>query len=119
MGECISRSRVGQVIGRHVNSLYGCDGTVLCRCNTLLKSTHLGLQGRLVTNGGWHTAKQSGNLGTCLRETEDIVDEQQYILACLVTEILCHGQSGQSDSHTGSRRFVHLSEHHGGFIDNA
>ena len=119
MGKCVCRSRVSQVIGRHVNSLYGCDGTVLCRCNTLLESAHLRLQGRLVSNRGWHTAKQSGNLGTCLCETEDVVDEQKDVLSCLVTEILCHGQSGQSDSHTGSRRLVHLSEHHGRLIDNA
>ena len=109
MGKRCCRSRVGQVIGRHINCLYGCDGTLSCGSDTLLQSAHLGCQRRLVSYGGRHTAKQSGNLGTCLRKTEDIVNEKQHILMFLITEILCHGKSGKTDTHTGSWRLVHLS----------
>ena len=119
MCECRSRCRVCQVIRRHINGLYGCDGTALCGSDTLLKSTHLGLQCRLVSYCGRHTSKQGGNLGTCLRKTENIVDEQQDIFSCLVTEIFCHRKSGKTDTHTCSRRLVHLTEHHGGLIDNS
>ena len=36
-----------------------------------------------------------------------------------ITEILCHGQAGQTHAHTGSWRLVHLTEDHGGLGNNA
>ena len=36
-----------------------------------------------------------------------------------ITEVLCHGQTGQTNTHTGSGGFVHLTEDHGGFGNNA
>ena len=36
-----------------------------------------------------------------------------------ITEVLRHGQTGLCHTHTGPRRFVHLTEHQGGFFDNA
>ena len=56
------------------------DGWTHIRLNTLLQSTHLGLQGRLVTYSGRHTAKQRRYLRTSLGETEDVINEQQHIL---------------------------------------
>ena len=44
MGKCSSRSRVCKVIGRYINSLYRCDGTLSGRSDTLLKGTHLSSQ---------------------------------------------------------------------------
>ena len=70
MRERGSRSRVSQVIRRHVYGLNGSDGTALGGCDTLLQSAHLRLQRRLVTNRRRHTAKQRGHLGTCLCKTE-------------------------------------------------
>ena len=118
MGKCRCRSRVGQVIGRHVNSLYRCDGSLSCGSNTLLQCAHLGCQRRLVSYCGRHTAKQSRNLGTCLRKSENIIDEQQHILIFHITEVFCHGKAGKSDTHTRSRRLVHLSIDQCCFVDN-
>ena len=115
----ICRSRVSQVICRYINSLYRCDRTVLGRGDTLLKSAHLCLQRRLISYCGRHTSQQSRYLRTCLSETENIINKQQYVLTALITEILCHSKSCQTYSHTCSRRLVHLTEYHGGFIDNS
>ncbi len=53
MRECCRRSRVRKVIGRHINGLYGCDGSVLCGSDTLLKSAHLSCQSRLRSLSQW------------------------------------------------------------------
>ncbi len=75
------RRRVGQVVGGDINGLNRGDGARLGGGDALLQVAHLGGQRGLVTNGGGHTAQQCGNLGAGLRETEDVVDEQQHVLA--------------------------------------
>ena len=119
MRKCRCRSRVCQVIRRHIDCLYRCNRTVLCGCNSLLQCAHLRLQCRLISYSGWHTAKQRGYLRTCLCETENIVDEKKYVLSTFITEVFSKSQSGKTYSHTRSRRFVHLSEYHGRFLNNS
>ena len=36
-----------------------------------------------------------------------------------ISEILSHGQAAEANTHSGSGGFVHLTEDHGGFVDNA
>ncbi len=119
MGKGICRSRIRKVIGRHVYRLHGGNGTVLGGSNALLEGAHLRLQGGLVAYRGRHTAKKRGHLGTCLGETENIVNKQKYILSAFITEVLCHGEPGKTYTHTRPRRLVHLTEYHGRLIDNA
>ena len=45
-------------------------------------------------------------------------EEQANVLAALVTEILCHGQARKTHTHSGSGGLVHLTEDHGGLVDN-
>ena len=118
VGERRCRSRVGQVVCGDVNSLDGGDGTGLGRGNALLEVAHLGCQRGLVTNGRRHTAQKCGNLGTCLREAEDVIDEEQNVLAT-VAEVLCGGKARQTDAQTRSGRLVHLTVDQAGLIDNA
>ncbi len=84
--------------------------------DTLLERAHLGGEGWLVTYGGRHTSEKCGDLGTCLRETEDVVDEEEDVtagtLAVAVAEALCHSKTRESDTGTCSRRLVHLTEDH-------
>ena len=82
------------------------------------KRAHLGAQRRLITHGAGHAAQQCRHFATSLRETENVVDEQQRIGAGFVAEILGHRQGRQRDPQTGSRRLVHLAEHHAGLLDN-
>ena len=63
-------------------------------------------------------AEQCGHLGTGLGEAEDVVDEQQHVLA-LVTEVLGFGQTREAHAQTGSRRLVHLTVDQAGLLDNA
>jgi hypothetical protein len=56
--------------------------------------------------------EQSRHFRTSLGESEDVVDEEQHILAFkfLITEIFGDGQTGKGDMRTGTRRFIHLTE---------
>ncbi|MEZ5287021.1 MAG: hypothetical protein R2712_19890 [Vicinamibacterales bacterium] len=82
------RRRVRVVVGGHVDGLHRGDGPLLGRGDALLQLAHLGEQGRLVADGGGHAAQERRHLGARLREAEDVVDEQQNVLALGVTEML-------------------------------
>ena len=112
------RCRVGQVVCGDVDGLDGRDGALLGGGDALLQLAHLGGQRGLVADGRRHAAEKCGDLGAGLREAEDVVDEQQHVLA-LVTEVLGRGQTGESHAHTGSGRLVHLSVDQAGLVDNA
>ena len=49
-----------------------------------------------------------------LREAEDVVDEEQHVLA-LVAEVLGDGEAGEADAGAGARRLVHLAVDEGAF----
>jgi len=76
-----------------------------------LEHTHFVGERGLVTDGGRRAAEQRGHLGAGLRETENVVDEEQHVLVFLVAEILSHRERGEGDAHTGARRLVHLAVH--------
>ena len=82
------------------------------------KRTHFRGQRRLVTDGRRHPAQQRGDFAAGLREAEDVVDEQQRVLAGRIAEVLGHGQGRQGDAQTGTGRFVHLAEDHAGLFDD-
>ena len=90
-----------------------CDGSLLGGGDTLLHGTHVSGKSWLVTDSRWDTTEQSGHLGTGLGEPEDVVDEEQHVLALLVTEVLSDSQTGQGNTGTGARGLVHLSVHQG------
>lgn len=113
------RSRVGQVIRRNVDRLHGRDCAVLGGGDTLLQSTDLISQRRLVADRRGHAAHQCGNLRACLYIAENIVDKQQHVLLFHIAEVFRHGQTGQCNAHTRSGRFVHLAEHERGLAQYA
>ena len=90
------RRRVGQIVGRHVDGLHRGDGAFFRGSDALLEGAHFGAERRLVTDGRRHTAEERGHFGTCLGETEDVVNEQQHVLSHGVAEILGHGQGRES-----------------------
>ena len=113
MGEGGCRSRIGQIVGRDIDSLDGGDGPVLGGSDTFLELTHFGSQGWLITDGGRHTSQKGGDFTSGLGETIDVVDEEKDVLMLDITEVFGHGQSGKTDSHTDARRLVHLTEDEG------
>jgi peptide chain release factor 1 len=74
-----------------------------------IHATHISRECGLVTDSGGNTTEQSGHLGTSLSETENVVDEEQHILAFLITEVLRDSQASKSDTGTGTRRLIHLT----------
>lgn len=64
----------------------------------------------MVTDSGRDTTEQGRHLGTSLSETENVVDEQKHVLALLVTEVFGNGETSESDTGTGTRGLVHLTE---------
>ena len=110
VGERGCRGRVGQVVGGNVDGLHRGDRTLVGRGDAFLQIAHVGRQGRLIAHGRRNTAEQRGHFGTGLREAEDVVDEEQDVLAFLVAEIFRHGQTRQGNAGTRARRLVHLAE---------
>ena len=112
------RRRVGQVVGGDVDGLYRRDRAGLRRGDALLKRAHLGCERGLVAHRRRHTTEECGHLGTRLGEAEDVVDEQQDVLA-LIAEVLRRGQAGESHAQTRSGRLVHLAVDEHGLLDDA
>jgi hypothetical protein len=48
-----------------------------------------------------------------LGESENVVDEQKHVLVLLVSEVLSNGQTGKTDTGTGTWGLVHLTVHEG------
>ncbi len=119
VGEHRRRGRVGEVVRGDVDGLDRGDRSLRRRRDPLLQLTHLGLQRRLVTDGGRHAAEQRRYLGARLDEPEDVVDEQEHVLAADLTEVLRHRQTGQGDAKTRPGGLVHLAEHHHRLVDDA
>jgi hypothetical protein len=75
-----------------------------------IHATHVSRECRLITDGGGDTTKQSRHLGTSLGEAENVVDEEQHILAFLVTEVLGDCEASKSYTSTCTSGLVHLTE---------
>ena len=117
VGERVRRRRVGEVVGGHVDRLHGGDRAGARRGDALLQLAHLGGERRLVADGARHAAEQRRDLGARLDEAEDVVDEEQHVLA-LIAEVLRHRQPGQADAQTRARRLVHLAEDERDLVDH-
>jgi peptide chain release factor 1 len=94
--------------------LHRCNGTNAGGGNTLLKQTHISSKSGLVTHSGGNTAEEGGHLGTCLGESENIVDEEQHILTLSVTEVLSNSETSEGHTGTSTWGLVHLTVHKGG-----
>ena len=108
MGEGGGRRRVGQVVGRHVDRLHRSDRALLGGGDALLQRAHVGGERRLIAHGRGDAAEQRRHLRAGLGEAEDVVDEEQHVLA-LVAEMLGDGQAGEADAGAGAGRLVHLA----------
>ena len=104
------RRRVGQVVGRHVNRLHRGDRALGGGGDALLQRAHVGRERRLIAHRRRNTAEQRRHFRARLREAEDVVDEEQHVLA-LVAEIFRQRQAGEADAGARARRLVHLAEH--------
>ena len=109
VSECGGRGGIGQIVGGHVDGLHGGDGALGGGGDTLLHSTHVSGECWLVADGGRDAAEQGGHLGAGLGESENVVDEEQHVLALDVTEVLGNGETGESDTSARSRWLVHLT----------
>ena len=56
-----------------------------------------------------HAAQQRRHFRTGLGEAENVVDEEQHVLAFFVAEILGDGQAGQADAQARAGRLGHLA----------
>ena len=110
--------RVGEVVGGDVDGLHRGDRAVAGRGDALLEVAHLALEGGLVAHGRRHAAEEGRHLGARLHEAEDVVDEEQHVLAALVAEVLRHRQAGQADAQAGAGRLVHLAVDERGLVDD-
>ena len=75
-----------------------------------IHATHVCGERRLVTDGRGNTTQEGRHLRTGLGETENVVDEEEHVLALLVTEVLRDGKTSEGDTGTSTRGLVHLTE---------
>ena len=108
VGERGCRRRVGQIVGRHVDRLHRGDRALGGGGDALLQRAHVGGERRLIADGRGNAAEQRRHFRAGLREAEDVVDEEQHVLA-LVAEIFGDRQAGQPDAGARARRLVHLA----------
>ena len=76
-----------------------------------LETTHVGGEGGLVTDSGGDTAEEGRHLGAGLGEAEDVVDEEEHVLALDITEVL---GDGEGDARARAGGLVHLAVDEGG-----
>ena len=105
--ERVRRRGVGVVVRRDEDRLDRRDRAGLRRGDALLQLAHLGRERRLVADRARHAAEQRRDLGAGLDEAEDVVDEEQHVLA-LIAEVLGHRQPREADAQSRSGRLVHL-----------
>ncbi len=118
MRERVRGRRVGVVVGRHEDRLDRGDRAGAGRRDPLLQLPHLGRERRLVADCARHAPEQRRHLRARLDEAEDVVDEEEHVLA-LVAEVLRHRQAREADAQTRSRRLVHLAVDHRHLVDHA
>ena len=106
--------RIGQVVGRHVDRLHRGDRSLVGGGDAFLQRAHVGRERRLIADRGGNAAEQRRHLGARLGEAEDVVDEEQHVLA-LIAEIFRDGEAGQADARAGAGRLVHLAVHQRAF----
>jgi len=115
MGECGGGGGIGKIISGYIDGLHGGNRAGLGGGNTLLKGTEIGGKSGLIADSGWNTAEQGRDLRASLGETEDVVDEKKHVLIFLISEVLCNGETSETDTSAGSWGLVHLTVHKGGF----
>ena len=86
--------------------------------DAFLEPGQLRAHGRLVAEPRGHLPDHAGHLGTGLDETEDVVDEQQYVAVLFVAKVLGHRQGRVADARTRAGRLVHLAEDHHGVVQH-
>ncbi len=73
------------------------------------KLADIGAEGRLITDRAGHAPEQRRDFRVGLHETENVVDEEQNVLALFIAEIFRHGHAGQRDAGARAGRLVHLA----------
>src|SRR5262249_58732636 len=73
--------RIGQVVGRYVDRLHRGDRALLRGGDALLQCPHVGGKRRLIADRGGDAAEQRRHLRARLGDAEDVVDEEQHVLA--------------------------------------
>ena len=103
-----------EIVGGHVDGLHAGDASPSLVDVMRSWSAPISVdERRLVTDGARHTTEKRGHFAAGLREAEDVVDEQEHVLAFFVAEVLGAGQRGERDARAGAGRLVHLAEDQG------
>ena len=119
MGEGRRRRRVGIVVGGHVDRLHRGDRALLGGGDALLQLADIGAERRLIADRAGHASEQRRDFRVGLHETENVVDEEQHVLALFVAEIFGDRDAGQRHAGARARRLVHLAVDQRGLREHA
>ena len=82
-------------------------------------SPSVGAERGLIADRAGHAAEQRRDFRVGLHETENVVDEEQHVLALFVAEIFGDGDAGQRDAGARAGRLVHLAIDQRGLREHA
>jgi hypothetical protein len=102
---------ISKIISGHVDGLHRSDRSSLGGGNSLLEGTEIGSESGLISDSGGDTAEEGRHLRASLGESEDVVDEKEHVLVLLISEVLGNGETGKSNTGTGTWGLVHLTVH--------
>ena len=109
VGERVCRSRVGEIVRRHIDRLERGDRALGRGSDPLLKVAHFCGKRRLVSDGARRAAEKRRHLGARLGKPENVVDEEQDVLVLLIAEIFGHRERAERHAQTRPGRLVHLA----------
>ncbi len=113
------RRRVGQIVGRYIHRLDGCDSSGVGIGDALLQPRQLRTHRWLITKARRHLAHQSRYFHAGLDETENVIDQQENVSMLVIAEILGHRQRHISHPEPAARRLIHLAVDHHHILKNA
>src|ERR1700691_4952731 len=108
----MNRGRIGEIVGWNINGLDRGYGAAHGVSDALLQRRKLRTHRRLIAKPRGHLSHEPRHLGAGLYESEDIIDEQEYITMVVVSKVFGHCQRTMANTEAAAWRLVHFAEPH-------
>ena len=104
VAEGVDGGGIAEIVGGHVDRLHRGDGRRRRAADALFEIGEFGGEGGLIAEPRGKLPHEPRDLGAGLNEAEDVVDQEQHVLAGIVAEVFRHGQRGVADAEARAGR---------------